>query len=90
MKLTWSLGCGAGSGACGARPLAGGEGGRGAAGELGFVLGLFGLKAGVGAGLHLGLGALELGFALLPALDFGGDGEAVLQGRRVGLVGLGE
>ena len=54
------------------------------------MLGLFGLKAGVGAGLHLGLGALELGFALLPALDFGGDGAAVLQGRRVSLVGLGQ
>jgi hypothetical protein len=54
------------------------------------LLGLFGLKAGVGAHLHLGLRALELGFALLAALHFGGNRQAVLQGRGVGLVGFGQ
>ena len=52
------------------------------------MLGLFGLKAGVGARLHFGHRALELRFALLAALHFGGNRQAVLQGRRVGLVGL--
>ena len=65
-------------------------GGLGAAGESGFVLRLFGLKAGVGARFHFGLRALESGFALLAALHFGGNRQAILQGRRVGLVGLGQ
>ncbi len=54
------------------------------------MLGLLGLKAGVGARLHLGLRTRELRFALLAALHFGGNRQAVWQGRRVGLVGLGQ